>query len=198
MKIYVASSWRDESQPVVVVALRAMGHEVYDFRQPAADNHGFHWSEVDPGWKAWDADEFVAALEHPVADQGFALDMDAMRWCDACVLVVPKTPGRSSHLELGWCAGAGKATAVLLLDDGEPELMYKMADVVATSLRGLRAWLSDVAPEPDPHAPGAPCKTAILNGSAPYFLKFCIIRIKTSYQYAIFMPAIKPQGILCL
>lgn len=34
-KIYVASSWRNSHQPAVVQALRADGHDVYDFRNPA-------------------------------------------------------------------------------------------------------------------------------------------------------------------
>ena len=51
--------------------------------------------------------------------------MAALRDCDACVMVQPC--GRSAALELGWAAGAGKATLVLL-SDVEPELMLKMAD----------------------------------------------------------------------
>lgn len=35
MNIYVASSWRCARQPAVVAALRAAGHEVYDFKNPA-------------------------------------------------------------------------------------------------------------------------------------------------------------------
>lgn len=46
--IYVASSWRNPYQPVVVGELRFMGHEVYDFRNPEPGSHGFHWSEIDP------------------------------------------------------------------------------------------------------------------------------------------------------
>ncbi len=34
MKLYVASSWRNKEQPVVVEMLRQAGHEVYDFRAP--------------------------------------------------------------------------------------------------------------------------------------------------------------------
>lgn len=34
MKIYVASSWRNQYQPEVVATLRAVGHEVYDFKNP--------------------------------------------------------------------------------------------------------------------------------------------------------------------
>ena len=54
MKIYVASSWRCQYQPIAVINLRALGHEVYDFRE-AGDGWGaelggggFTWSEVDP------------------------------------------------------------------------------------------------------------------------------------------------------
>lgn len=32
MRVYVATSWRNEFQPGVVAALREDGHEVYDFK----------------------------------------------------------------------------------------------------------------------------------------------------------------------
>lgn len=40
MKIYLASSWRNERQPAVLAALREAGHEVYDFRNPAPRHEG--------------------------------------------------------------------------------------------------------------------------------------------------------------
>jgi nucleoside 2-deoxyribosyltransferase len=124
MRIYVASSWRNERQPKVVEILRMQGHEVYDFRNPAPGNGGFHWSEIDPNWQQWTPQEYLAALEHPIACAGYKLDMDALESADACVLVMPC--GRSAHLEAGYAIGAGKPTAILVTD-GEPELMYKMA-----------------------------------------------------------------------
>lgn len=129
MKIYVASSWRNERQPEVVEALRAAGHEVYDFKNPAPGDNGFHWTEVDGGWQSWTPETFRNALNHPVAQTGFKKDMDALEQCDACVLVMPC--GRSAHLEAGYAIGAGKPTAILLAD-GEPELMYKMARICLT------------------------------------------------------------------
>ena len=45
-KIYVASSWRNKYQPEVVAALRAAGHEVYDFRNPEHNPGGFHWADT--------------------------------------------------------------------------------------------------------------------------------------------------------
>lgn len=146
MKVYVASSWREVLQPAVVTALRAYGHEVYDFRNPTDQYSGFSWSDIDPEWINWDSYQFVKALNHPIADRGFQVDLKAMEWCDTCVLVVPETAGRSSHLELGWCAGAGKLT-IILVTEGEPELMYKLADHIVTSLRELREILAGAAKE---------------------------------------------------
>ncbi len=130
-KVYVASSWRNAQQPSVVARLRDEGHEVYDFRNPAEGDHGFHWSSIDPEWQEWSPATYVQALHHPLAQAGFKTDMDALRWADAVVLVMPC--GRSAHLELGWAVGAGKQTMVLL-SDGEPELMNLMVDTLATTL----------------------------------------------------------------
>lgn len=138
MKIYVASSWRNAIQPTVVTALRERGHEVYDFRHPLPGDDGFHWSAIDPEWQEWSPQRFRVALEHPIARHGFGSDFSAMRWADAFVMVMPC--GRSAHLEAGWAMGMGKPTAILL-SDGEPELMYSMADLLATDVDEVIYWL---------------------------------------------------------
>lgn len=148
MKVYVASSWRNALQPHVVEALRADGHEVYDFRNPAPGNQGFGWRQCVEEPPPWSAEVTRAVLAHPVAESGFTLDFDAMKWSDAIVMIQPC--GRSAALELGWGCGAGKVTAVLLVDGQEPELMLKCADRLCTSLDELRAFLqSTAAPERD-------------------------------------------------
>jgi hypothetical protein len=124
MKIYVASSWRNARQPDVVAALRRIGHKVYDFRNPSGVDHGFHWSEIDERWQTWDARSFISHLDHPLAQSGFRKDMDALTAADGVVLVMPC--GRSAHLEFGFALGQGKHGAILV-DSGEPELMYRMA-----------------------------------------------------------------------
>lgn len=141
MKIYVASSWRNSDQPAVVQALRDDGHEVYDFRNPSEGDHGFHWSKIDKNWLQWTPNEFVRGLLHDIAEIGFGKDVNAMRWADAFVLVMPC--GRSAHLELGWATGAGKPSCILLSDEAEPELMYKLADFIATDLGQVIDWLRD-------------------------------------------------------
>lgn len=144
-RIYVASSWRNQYQPTIVGVLRAEGHEVYDFRHPAPRDDGFHWSEIDPAWQDWTTSAYVQALDHPVAVHGFTSDFEAMKWADTIVLLLPC--GRSAHLELGWAAGGGKDTAILLRQaDFEPELMYRMVDHLAVSLTSLLDWLEELPP----------------------------------------------------
>jgi hypothetical protein len=135
MKIYVASSWRNEQQPEVVKTLREMGYEVYDFRNPRPMNTGFHWSEIDPGWKNWTPSKFREALNHPLAIDGYFTDFRAMLWADVGVMVMPC--GRSAHLEAGYFVGANKPLHILL-SNGEPELMYKMATGIHTTVDELK------------------------------------------------------------
>lgn len=138
-RIYVASSWRNALQPDVVTKLRADGHEVYDFREPAPGVSGFSWAEIDPKWGSWSAAQYRDALNHPLAVNGYAHDIGAMQWADTCVLVLPC--GRSAHLELGWMAGSGKRTIILTRDGEEPELMAKMATKICTSIDEVLAFL---------------------------------------------------------
>jgi hypothetical protein len=136
MRIYVASSWKNEQQQSVVAALRAAGHEVYDFKNPGGDR-GFAWSEIDPEWKSWTAFDQIKCYDHPVAVRGLKNDFDAMKWADACVMVQPC--GRSAALELGWAVGARKMTAVIMVDGQEPELMIRLADHLVLSVDELLA-----------------------------------------------------------
>lgn len=133
--IYVASSWRNTYQPHVVRRLREAGHDVYDFRNPAPGNTGFAWSSIDPDWLKWTPESFRTALDHPIACDGFKLDMDALRASDTCVLVLPC--GRSAHLEIGWAAGAARQTFVYAPELPEPELMYRMLGPICLSIDDL-------------------------------------------------------------
>lgn len=138
--VYVASSWRCPAQPGVVATLRAAGIDCYDFRNPEGGT-GFSWDQV--GGTAFSrtesVDTYLKMIDHPRAVEGYAADFAAMTRADTFVLVLPC--GKSAHLELGWAAGAGKRTAVLLEDFMEPELMYRMADYLAPNLFDLLGWL---------------------------------------------------------
>lgn len=132
-RIYVASSWRNPFQPNIVARLRMAGHEVYDFRNPPNGVPGFAWSEIDPKWQEWTAEEYRRLLTtHPIAARGFVSDLRGMQWADACVLVLPC--GRSAHLEAGWFCGAGKRCIILTQDSEEPELMALLATDICVSI----------------------------------------------------------------
>lgn len=134
MKIYVASSWRNEFQPAIVENLLAMGHEVYDFRNPP-HRTWFSWSEISENWQNWTVEEYAEALAHPLAIAGFNSDFDGMKWADCCVMVLPC--GRSAHTEAGWFAGQGKPVYVFIGPGNEAELMYKIYDGLITSVDEL-------------------------------------------------------------
>ena len=124
-KVYVASSWSNEYQPRIVAFLRERGHEVYDFRNPERKT-AFCWSQISGNWEKMETDEYLDALEHPLAEAGFRSDFDAMRQADVCVLVLPC--GASAHSEAGWMKGAGKKVIVYRNRPQRPELMYNLFD----------------------------------------------------------------------
>jgi hypothetical protein len=146
MKIYVATSWRNEFQPEVVETLRKEGFEVYDFRHPEPGDDGFHWSEIDEEWRSWTPDQYITHLNHPLAEKGFSHDWNGLVTSDAGVLVLPCN--RSSHLEAGYFVGAKKPLIFYIPkslgmkvegqgggQDFTPELMYKVTKHIYTDLR---------------------------------------------------------------
>ena len=139
-RIYVASSWRNEYQPNVVDILRKNGHTVYDFRNPKEGDKGFHWSDIDPEWQEWTKEKYRECLNHTIAVVGFVTDYEAMIWADVFVGVQPF--GRSASIEMGWAAGRGKKT-ILLLENGEPELMVKIFDHICCDMDELMEILND-------------------------------------------------------
>lgn len=152
MKVYVASSWRNNQQPHIVSTLREHGHKVYDFKSPEPGNEGFHWHDVrvsgdfneatgeKTNWRDWSPLQFREALDSPLALKGFSLDMNALKWCDACVLVLPC--GKSAHLELGYAVGAGKRAIVFIPLQSEAELMYSMCNHICISMGEVLAALA--------------------------------------------------------
>ena len=146
MRIYVASSWRNQFQQGVVTALRSDGHQVYDFKGDgdgwgeSSGPGGFHWKEcAQPGmdWQQWTASEYIEALDHPRAEEGFRRDMDALEQCDICVMVMPCGP--SASMEMGWACGAKKDVYVYVPGLREPDLMVKMAGLVTDDLELIRS-----------------------------------------------------------
>jgi len=142
MKVYVASSWRNRYQADVVQALRVRGgHDVYDFKNPPGKS-GFGWHEIDALWQEWTTAQYVEALSHPRAIEGFGEDIRALAAADAVVLVLPC--GRSAHLEAGWGNGAGKQLYIYSPEQCEPELMYRMARLITDDVNEIVAALQGI------------------------------------------------------
>ena len=148
-RIYLASSWRNPRYPVTLERLRMAGFEVYDFRDPEST---FQWKQIDPGWADWKPEEIRQALDHPLTGRAFDADRDAIAKCDALVMLMPC--GASAHMELGYAAGLGKQTVIVLAHTvtpaekmtltrpecmylgggGSAEVMYLLADYVCLSI----------------------------------------------------------------
>lgn len=140
--IYVASSWRNPFQPNVVKTLREAGFDVFDFRNPPSDGHGFRWSELSENYMDWSFAEYKKQMGHPLAVKQFENDFEAMRACDACVLVLPC--GKSAHMEAGWFSGCGKKVLVYMPEKQEPELMYRLFTGVYETIDEVIAELKRV------------------------------------------------------
>lgn len=140
MKIYLATSWRNIDHSRVLELLRWHGHEVYDFKNPPNGVPGFQWTAIHSDFKSLSAEKQRNLIEsHPKAALGFNNDFRAMRWADACVLLLPS--GRSAHLEGGWFSGANKRLVIYTRDGEEPELMNMLASQVVVSDSELLAAL---------------------------------------------------------
>ena len=133
MKIYLASSWRNELYSAVLEVLRTAGHEVHDFRD---GEHSFTWADIDADWERWGFDEYWKALQTPAAQAGLRYDMAGLDWCEVCVLLLPC--GASAHTEAGWVKGQGKLVHVLaIMSDIRPELMYAIFDGLHATVDSL-------------------------------------------------------------
>src|SRR5574343_376052 len=117
LKIYVASSWKNDFYPAVVEKLRAQGYEVYDFR---AD--GFGWHEIDENGRLWTPAQMLDAHHHPRAVGHYKQDMRALANADA--------------------VGAGKHTVVYAPAIREADLMLKMADASTTNFEEVLQFLA--------------------------------------------------------
>lgn len=97
--------------------------------------------EADDYWKAYEKEKghsYVEALSGYSASHVFGFDKHHLDTASAAILVLPA--GRSGHLELGYMAGRGAYTAILLTPEYEDErfdVMYKFANRVTYDLLSI-------------------------------------------------------------
>jgi hypothetical protein len=132
VKIYVASSWRNEHYPEVVRALKAVSSfDVYDFRED-----GFSWSDAGvDGQQLYNADQMNAIHRLPECRRGFDRDITHVNQAEATVLVLPA--GRSAHLELGVAIGRGQYTVIYMPEPEPPDLMWAAANRIVGTVTEL-------------------------------------------------------------
>lgn len=135
--IYVIGSLRNEQVPKIAQELRDCGHDVFDDWYSAG-------RDADDWWRAYEKARgrtYEEALQGAAAKNVYAFDKRHLDAADAVVMVMPA--GRSAHLELGYCAGKGKRTAILLEPEYERwDVMLQFADLVTTDIEKVKEWLS--------------------------------------------------------
>lgn len=151
MKIYIATSWRNESlAKLVSTLLRKHGHEVDCFCDASTGRYCFKWTDHFSKVEDCDLFSFLTLAE---ARKAFLEDKKWIDWCDAVVMIYPC--GNSAHLEGGYAKGAGKKFFIWgEFPRGYFENMYGFADGIfgPNELDALCVALSgsDVPPKNDP------------------------------------------------
>ena len=128
MRIYIASSWKNQSDVLELAdKLIQEGFEVDAFCRATDTRYVFHWSELvdnEDDLKYYDAIEMLA---DPRTQRAFQEDRKWLDWADCVVMLMPC--GRSSHLEAGYAKGQGKLLYIYgPFPRGEFDVMYGLAD----------------------------------------------------------------------
>lgn len=138
MRIYLASSWRNNHYYRMLDRLSTLGYGVYDFRNA---NSKFSWKQVDPLAAMATNKRYLEHIDNELCEKAFQNDMQALTQCDVCVMLMPC--GNSAHAEMGYAVGADKPVAIFLGDDDSlrPDLMWKMANLITDNQEKLESWL---------------------------------------------------------
>lgn len=113
MKVYISASWKQRDRVrTLAVALRAAGHEVYDFTDPACRGQPEIPPEKFP--EQFDPErhiyrDYLLSVSH--WGQAVAGNRKALRWCDVCILLLPA--GCDSHADWALAVGLGKLSLVV-------------------------------------------------------------------------------------
>lgn len=134
-KIYLIGSLRNPGLPEISAVLRDQGFDVFDDWFAAGP-------VADDAWRDYEkarGRSYIEALDGLAANHVFSFDRHHIDSSHIGVLVLPA--GKSGHLELGYMAGQGKPTAILLDTPDRWDVMYKFAERVVESVHDLVLWL---------------------------------------------------------
>lgn len=128
MKIYLASSWKNEELVRDWASvLREKGHEVDAFCDTSTGRTVFG-ADKNYNFDDLTAPEFLKVEK---AQRAYAEDKKWLEWADVCILILPS--GKSSHLEAGYAKGQGKKLVIYQnkFPAGEWDVMYGFADLIS-------------------------------------------------------------------
>lgn len=128
MKIYIASSWKNEKGAIKLAQyLRRWGHEVDCFCDPSCPRYIFHWTEFVNTPEELQKYDALSFLDDERTVKAFLEDRKWLDWADAVVILMPC--GKSAHLEAGYAVGQGKPVfAYGRFPKGEFDVMYGFFD----------------------------------------------------------------------
>lgn len=135
--LYLTGTLKNPRVPEIGIALRAEGFDVMDEWFTPGEH-------ADENWQAYEklrGRTYQEALQGRAATNIYLFDRAYLDLSDIVVLVMPV--GKSAMLELGYAAGRGKHTYILL-DGVDPErydIMPGMAEKVFFSLGDLIKYL---------------------------------------------------------
>lgn len=148
MKIYLASSWRNNRHDQLKKAIQEAGvqAEIFDYREHTR----FKWELVADNWKKWSTDEFVDVLtKDPTVARAYISDFSGIKSCDVLVALatngIDAKTGVSVSVEIGMALALGKRVIVLAENWTHycPELMLQPAyftDTIDGVCAKLRLW----------------------------------------------------------
>jgi hypothetical protein len=124
LELYLIGSLRNPEIPRIASELRGVGVDVFDDWYAAGPHADDSWRDYEKG----KGNTYSQALQGYAAKHVFAFDKHHLNRVDGAILCLPA--GRSGHLELGYSAGLGKQTYILLDDPERWDVMYQFADRV--------------------------------------------------------------------
>lgn len=141
--LYIIGSLRNPQIPVLANEIRELGIDEFSDWYAAGP-------EADDYWRAYEQGRgktYAEALSGYAARHVFEFDKYHLDRCDAALLVYPA--GKSAHLELGYMAGKGKPTFVLLDDPERWDVMLQFATKVFMDKEELMEYLhGKLTPQP--------------------------------------------------
>ena len=128
MKVYIVGSLENPIIPAVTKALEAAGFDVFSDWFAAG-------SQADIAWAAYEkarGRSYREALMSPAAQNVFRFDLRNLLMADAVVQVMPS--GKSASWELGFAAGRGMPTFLLMDEPGKKAKWDVMALFAGTPI----------------------------------------------------------------